>query len=124
MFINFSNHPSLRWSIEQREAAERFGLICDIPFPAVNPAAGKEEIRELGDRAVSAIIERLDFNQRNCVMCSGEFSLTFYVVKRLREQGIITVAATTERVTVENTNADGSVEKRSEFRFVQFREYV
>ena len=37
MFINFSNHPSVRWSAEQTAAAIEFGDIVDVPFPDVLP---------------------------------------------------------------------------------------
>ena len=35
-FINVSNHPSVSWSVRQRENAETYGQIMDIPFPGVN----------------------------------------------------------------------------------------
>lgn len=35
MFINFSNHPSVRWSAEQTAAAMKFGDFVDVPFPDV-----------------------------------------------------------------------------------------
>ncbi len=35
VFVNFSNHPSSRWSKEQMAAAEKYGRVIDEPFPAV-----------------------------------------------------------------------------------------
>ena len=35
VFVNFSNHPSLRWSDEQLKVArQQYGEIIDVPFPA------------------------------------------------------------------------------------------
>ena len=39
MFINFSNHPSVRWSAEQTAAAMKFGDFVDVPFPDVPAGA-------------------------------------------------------------------------------------
>ena len=33
VFVNFSNHPSFRWSAEQLSAAETYGRVIDEPFP-------------------------------------------------------------------------------------------
>ena len=36
MFINLSNHPSLKWNEDQKKAAlEMGGRIIDMPFPPV-----------------------------------------------------------------------------------------
>ena len=42
MFLNFSNHPSDRWNKAQRQAAERYGEIRDVPFPDV-PSLQKQK---------------------------------------------------------------------------------
>ena len=34
-FVNCSNHPSGGWLKAQKDAAEKYGTITDIPFPAV-----------------------------------------------------------------------------------------
>lgn len=39
MFINFSNHPHALWSAEQQAAAQRYGTVVDLAFPAIDPAA-------------------------------------------------------------------------------------
>ena len=68
-FINLTNHSSGLWSEEQRNAAEQYGNIVDIPFPAVDPRASSEGIKAVGKEYVEIII--------NCdpeaVMCQGEF---------------------------------------------------
>ncbi len=50
-FVNFSNHPSGGWSELQKNAAEEYGTIIDIPFPAVGC--------ELTDRQMDDLAERM-----------------------------------------------------------------
>ena len=38
MLINFTNHPSAQWSAEQTAAAQVYGKVIDLAFPAINPA--------------------------------------------------------------------------------------
>lgn len=119
MFINFSNHPSARWNKEQRQAANVFGDIRDIPFPAVSATAATDEIACLAERYVREIL----CLHPDCVMCQGEFSLTFAVVCRLQIAGIRCVCACSERKVVEKLTPDGVIQKTSVFEFRQFREY-
>ena len=44
MFINFSNHPHALWSAEQQAAAQRYGTVADLAFPAIDPAADEAKI--------------------------------------------------------------------------------
>ena len=114
-FINFTNHPSSLWDETQRQAAEAFGTIIDLSFPAVTPDLSEQEIIILGDTFLKNI---LSYNPV-AVLCQGEFTLAFYVASQLKKQGISVLAACSERNTVTVGN-----EKRSIFTFVQFREYV
>ena len=114
-FINFTNHPSSLWDEAQKQAAEAFGNILDIPFPAVTPNLSEKEIMELGDTFIKTILS----HNPAAVLCQGEFTLAFYVTSQLKKQGIPVLAACSERDTVIVGN-----EKRSIFKFVQFREYV
>ena len=115
MFINFTNHPSSLWDEPQTQATKTFGTIIDIPFPVVAPNLSEKEIRELGDTFIENI---LNYNPA-AVLCQGEFTLAFYVTSQLKKRGIPVLAACSERDTVMVGN-----EKRSIFKFVQFREYV
>ncbi len=115
IFINFSNHPSELWEIPQRKAAEVWGTIVDIPFPMVFPLADEKMIAGLGDEYVSRIAER----NPAAVMCQGEFTLSYYVIRKLKERGIRVLSACTERISRQEGN-----EKISVFSFVRFREYV
>ena len=119
IFINHTNHPSTRWSDEQLSAARAYGEIFDMAFPAVNPNATAEEVRELARRNAEKILEL----EPAAVLCQGEFNYTFAMVERLKNLGVTVVAATSERIVISEILPDGSTRQISTFRFVQLREY-
>lgn len=119
MFINFSNHPSIRWSGKQKQAAAGFGEVCDIKFPEVPSMATTEEVARLADRCVGEILRM----SPDCVMCQGEFSLAMAVIERLQAAGVRCVCACSERKVIEEQLDDGTMRKTSVFEFRQFREY-
>ena len=119
IFINHTNHPSEKWSAEQIAAAENFGEIFNFPFPAVNPHATSEEVRKLVADNLKKILEQ----EPAAVLCQGEFNYTFEMVSQLKNCGVLVMAATTERISFEEIQADGSTRQISTFRFVRFREY-
>ena len=119
MFINFSNHPSSRWSQDQLQAAEAFGEIIDMMFPEVDPHQSEEEIKETAKTVVEEIVR----HDPDFVMCQGEFCLSFAVATLLKEKGIRVGGACSERLTEESVDPEGRTEKKSYFRFVRFREY-
>ena len=79
----------------------------------------KEEIQEMAESYIARILEY----QPVAVMCQGEFTLTYHVVRLLKEHGITVVSACSERKSVEKKKEDGTVYKSAVFRFAQFREY-
>ncbi|UYO61632.1 hypothetical protein LNN31_12665 [Acetobacterium wieringae] len=119
MLINFTNHPSKNWSKEQISAGMKYGNIHDLPFPTVDPGQDENYICELAQVYTDEIITL----KPRAVLCQGEFSLAFAVVKKLKEQGIIVLSATSQRVAVEEKNKDGTVNKTAYFKFVNFRKY-
>ena len=119
IFINHTNHPSTRWSDEQLSAARAYGEIFDMAFPAVNPNATAEEVRELARRNAEKILEL----EPAAVLCQGEFNYTFAMVERLKNLGVTVVAATSERIVISEILPDGSTRQISTFHFVQLREY-
>lgn len=119
IFVNHTNHPSARWSAEQKSAAQIYGEIKDMAFPAVSPSATAEEVHELAQRNAEKILEL----EPSAVLCQGEFNYTFAIVERLKNLGVTVVAATSERIAVEEILPDGTTRQISTFRFVQFREY-
>jgi len=119
IFLNFSNHASANWSEQQRQAAEIYGEIEDMPFPDIRAEASEEETGRLAEKYVRQIVEK----QPDAVMCQGEYTFTFAVVSMLVRRGILCVAACSRRVAVEEIREDGSAKKQSVFVFEKFREY-
>lgn len=119
IFLNHTNHVSENWSEIQRRVAESYGKIEDFPFPAIPAEATKEEVETIAGRYFDEIRK---INPA-AVLCQGEFTYTFVMVKLLQEAGIKVLAACSERCTEELVDIDGISRKESIFRFVQFREY-
>ena len=127
LFINVSNHPSSTWSVEQKQAALKGGrMLVDIPFPNVPPTATRNEIRDMGYQLIHTLDDVIANNggseSTTTITIVGEFSLTIFVVVKLRIllPGLTIVVATSERNTV--INDDGS--KTIRFEFVQFRQIL
>lgn len=120
-FVNFSNHPSSKWSSEQIKAAMEYGGgIIDVQFPSLDVEIDEDGIRSIGDDCLKQIIEK----NPTAVMCQGEFTLTFYIVSKLLGKGITCVSACTRRVSNETMLDDGTVHKESLFVFEGFRKYI
>lgn len=118
-FVNFSNHPSERWNEQQKTEAQKWGEIVDIPFPNVQPEASCEEIRKMAEYYV----EKIQKYHPVAVMCQGEFTLTYWVVRLLKEHKITVVSACSKRQVTEEKREGGETCKKSIFNFIQFREY-
>lgn len=119
IFVNHTNHAAADWSAEQRAAAETFGEIVDVPFPEVPPQASELDVAELAEKNLREILNL----QPTAVLCQGEFNYTFALVSALKEKNIPVLAATSERISSEVPQPDGSSRKVSVFRFVRFRRY-
>ena len=119
VFINCSNHPSKTWGEDQRAAAEQYGVITDLPFPEVDPAWTKDQVQ----RAADQVLEQIDQYHCGAVMCQGEFTLSYAIIKGLKERGICAVAACSRREAEEILQEDGSTRKKVVFHFEGFREY-
>lgn len=118
-FVNCSNHPSKLWSIMQKEAAEKYGEIVDIPFPAVAcdlTDSGLEKLAEQITRDILAL-------EPTAVMCMGEFVVCFRIVQKLKAKGIKVLASYSERKAIEHVEKNGTVQKETIFVFQGFREY-
>lgn len=118
LFLNLSNHPSAVWSEKQRQAAEVYGKIEDMPFPDIRAEAEEGEIDGLTKKYVQKIVRK----HPNAVMCQGEYTFTFAVVSALLRRGILCVAACNRRIVAEEIE-DGLAKKQSVFVFERFREY-
>lgn len=119
MIVNFTNHPCGGWSEEQFAAAERWGDIIDLSFPNVPAESDENDIAALADIYCSRICEL----NPDAVLIQGEMSLTYALIHRLRQSGIHVLCAASERVCTTAAADDGSVIRKSIFKFVRFREY-
>lgn len=118
LLINLSNHPSADWGARQREAAEMYGEIEDMTFPAIPPEAGEREITDLAEEYVARIEERAETRDVT-VHIMGEMTFCYAVITRLQPLGIPCLASTTRRQITEA--ADGV--KEVHFDFETFRKY-
>ena len=125
MLINFTNHPSDRWTDDQKNSAiELYGKVKDLPFPPVPTGAGATEVIAMADGIINKILEmKAESPETFTVMAQGEFTLTYAVVSRLKGMGITVVSAVSERVVTEQVE-NGEVRKTALFRFAGFREYA
>lgn len=119
ILFNISNHPSLNWSAEQREG---WNEIVDIPFPNVSPTADMDEVRGLAISIARKVKEicREKGIERPCVMVQGEFSLCAFIYQTYTEW--VFFFPTTERVVEEIPRADGTIEKKTTFKFIRWRD--
>jgi len=119
MFINISNHPSTGWKEEQTNDAQIYGNIVDIPFPNIPPQIETEEIKPIVNGYIQKIVALANgLTETIVVHVMGESVFSFMLVAALLKKNYKVVASTTERVV----SYEGDV-KRTEFKFVRFREY-
>lgn len=122
MLINYTNHPSELWSENQKRVAiEKYEEIVDIPFCSVNPNWTEEEVYEMACKEYEKILGKIG-NKKCVVLCQGEFSLSFLLIKFLMWKGIEVVSAVSNRV-VEEKIEDGVYKKMAVFEFQGFRPY-
>ena len=126
MLINFTNHPSDKWTDDQKNSAiEMYGQVKDLPFPEVPTGAEAREVIAMADEIIDKILTmkvRIPEAESFAVMAQGEFTLTYAVVSRLKGMGITVISAVSERVVTEWVE-NGEVRKTAVFRFAGFREY-
>ena len=118
-FINHTNHSSVQWSREQRVAAEKYGEIVDLPFPNVGADWNEEKISQFVEINAKKIIEM----NPAAVLCQGEYNYTYSMINYLKRNNIVVLAAASERIVDEKVQLDGTTQKVSSFKFVQFRQY-
>ncbi len=120
MLLNISNHPSKLWDEKQSVVAKRlFGMVVDVPFPAVDPAADEPTIQALAHDYTDKVCT-MGTPQSVVVHVMGEMTLTYTLVGLLRAKGYRCVASTTERQVLD----EKSGRKVVQFTFVRFRNYV
>lgn len=119
MLINFSNHSSALWGAEQLAAARRYGEVVDMSFPAIDPAEDEAALDQMADDYAYRILSLAP----DAVLCQGECTFVYRIVRRLEERGIPVLAACSRRKSQETRYPDGSTLKRSIFEFAGFRYY-
>ena len=120
MLLNLSNHPSTKWSKEQRDLAQQqFGEVLDMPFPNISPTQNTEGVVAFAAQYCQEILDLKKQHLDLTVHLMGELSFCFALVKMLQKEGITVVCSTTERTLIEEK--DGL--KTALFRFHQFRNY-
>jgi len=118
MLINFSNHPSQKWSEKQLQEARKFGEIIDLPFPDVDPNYNESEINQISIQYIQKIID-ISHQETCTVHIMGEMTLTFTIINKLKNLNYSCIASTTKR----SVNWLKQNEKSAHFSFVRFREY-
>lgn len=119
VFINLSNHPSANWDSMQSGDALKYGRIVDMPFPLITVDITEEKMEAL----VEQYYDRIMQYKNPVVMLQGEFVFVYRMVARLKDASVRVFCACTERRSVEEKLADGSVRKISYFEYSGLREY-
>ncbi len=123
ILINYTNHPSAKWSQDQMAAAlEKWGRIIDIPFPQVEPEWDEAEVAACFDAFMTEVTEKLASPGLNVsaaeYLIMGEFRYTYYSVRSLLAMGhkVYAHAGKREVEVVDNKSI-------YTFRFGRFVEY-
>lgn len=118
ILINLSNHPYSEWCDKQKQAAEIYGDVVDLPFPDVNPDGDDLYIQQLAEVYYDRVV-KLSADKCAVIHLMGEMNLCFRLVGMLQDAGYECIASTTERIVDE----PGPGLKNVVFRFVRFRPY-
>ena len=73
MLINFTNHPSALWSAEQKAAAQVYGKVIDLAFPAIDPATNEAVLDSLATVYTDLILHL----SPDAVLCQGECTFVY-----------------------------------------------
>lgn len=121
IMYNVTNHPQEKWSAEQLKAAHELAdQIIYMPFLNVSPSAEERTIRAWGADIAGTIVGAKKRGNDVIALVQGEMTLTYAIVQNLIAHGIKVVAATSDRISVDN--GDGT--KTVKFEFCKFREYT
>ena len=137
MLINNTNRAHTTWSKEQLTAAKAYGEIVDMIMPGLEAEADEAEADRVAGLVVRRILRRLgrEETEKNgdtesdsgdfgdAVLCQGDFTLVYRVVRLLKDAGIAVMAPTFQRVTKPTLRPDGTTVPGYSFDFVRFRSY-
>ena len=119
VLINHSNHPSEKWTEEQRKGWDK---IIDLPFPEIDPEMDKDQVETLAlenFKKIKEIAVKETAKNRKAVihvMLQGEFSYCYLLYNKIKDLFPV-VLPTTKREVVEKE--DGT--KISTFKFRRWR---
>ena len=120
IFINLSNHPSEKWNDFQKNVVLKdHSQIIDIPFPDIDPYGTSQYIDELVDEYLEKVLSY----GRPTVMVQGEYIFTYRMIVQLKKLNLVVLASCSDRRTIEYIDDNGFTARRSEFEFVEFKEY-
>lgn len=124
LFINYSNHPTSKWSEEQLNAAKEMAdRVVDESFPQINPEATEFDVIDLAKSEINRLFQTYSGYDEFVIHIAGEMTFTAYFVSQINKwwaADAICITSTTKRDVVENS--DGS--KTVKFGFVRFRQYL
>ena len=113
-----SNHPTEKWSDEQKKG---WDIIDYIPFPNVPATATFEEVVNLSIPLLKEIGKWKNLHGKGKISIQGESTLSTILLTVIKEQeGWCFAFPTTERQVVEEVK-DGKTVKKSVFHFVRWR---
>jgi hypothetical protein len=124
LFINYSNHPTSKWSEGQLNAAKEMAdRVVDEPFPQINPEATEFDIVDLVKSEINRLFQTYSGYDEFVIHIAGEMTFVAYFVSQINKwwaANAICITSTTKRDVMENS--DGS--KTVKFGFVRFRQYL
>lgn len=124
IFINYSNHPTSKWSEDQLNAAKEMAdRVVDEPFPQINPEATEFDVVDLAKSEINRLFQTYSGYDEFVIHIAGEMTFVTYFVSQINKwwaANAICITSTTKRDVVENE--DGS--KTVKFGFVRFRQYL
>lgn len=118
VFINLSNHPVATWSDQQKNEAEKFGTIVEMPFPQIDPMATADEVFTIAQTFYDKVMAINAETPVAGVHLMGEFTFTHALVDLFNFNA---TPDCTIRCFVSTTVR--RADKFDLFQFKQFREY-
>lgn len=119
--VVLSNHPPTNWSEEMKKGWDE---IIYIPHPHIPPDMSREELEKLAQVYVEELFSYNDSCLDTYFTIQGEYLFTLLVTLGLLERGVELdkfIYPTTQRVSKEELQSDGSIKKVQFFKFVQWR---
>jgi hypothetical protein len=124
VFINYSNHPTSKWSSDQLNAAKEMAdRVIDESFPQINPEATEFDVVDLAKSEINRLFQTYSGYDEFIIHIAGEMTFVAYFVSQINKwwaANAICITSTTKRDVMENS--DGS--KTVKFGFVRFRQYL